>query len=270
MITEIISYGFIQRAIVSGISIALLCTVVGMFLVLRRYSLFGDAIAHSSFGGIAIGLLLGVYPLWTAYIFSLSNAIIITKIRQKFNISGEAAVAILLSSGISIGLILISVSGGFTIDIFSFLFGSILLVNIEDTILIIVLASLILITISLLYRQILYSTFNEEQAKVSGVPVEKINYLLVCISGITVVTSIQLVGILLISSLFVIPNVTAIMYGKSFKKTIFISMAFAILSVIVGIFLSYIFDITSSGTIVLISLTILIITIFMKLLKIIN
>jgi len=264
MTLEILSFGFMQRAVISGIAIALLCSVVGLFLVLRRYSLFGDAVAHSSFGGIAAGLLIGVYPLWTAYIVSLASAIIITKIRQKFDISGEAAVAILLSSGIAIGLILISLSGGFSMDIFSFLFGSILLVSTEDTILILALTGSILIVILLLYRELIYSTFNEEQAKVSGISVEKINYLIVFIAGITVVTSIQLVGILLISALFVIPNVTAIMYRRGFKQTSLISISIAVFSVVAGIMLSYIFDITPSGTIVLLSTTIFAITLSIK------
>ena len=267
---EILSYGFMQRAIISGIAIALLCSVVGLFLVLRRYSLFGDAIAHSSFGGIAAGLLIGIYPLWTAYAVSLLSALIITRIRQKFDISGEAAVAVLLSSGIAVGLILISLSGGFTIDIFSFLFGSILLVSVEDTILILSLTGAILIVILLLYRQLIYSTFNEEQAKVSGIPVEKINYLIVFIAGITVVTSIQLVGILLISALFVIPNVTAIMYGRSFKQTAILSSSFAVSSVVIGILLSYVLDITPAGTIVLISITILATTMGLKSLGLMN
>jgi len=270
MTLEILSYGFMQRAIISGIAIALLCSVVGLFLVLRRYSLFGDAIAHSSFGGIAAGLLIGIYPLWTAYAVSLLSALIITRIRQKFDISGEAAVAVLLSSGIAVGLILISLSGGFTIDIFSFLFGSILLVSVEDTILILSLTGAILIVILLLYRQLIYSTFNEEQAKVSGIPVEKINYIIVFIAGITVVTSIQLVGILLISALFVIPNVTAIMYGRSFKQTAILSSSFAVSSVVIGILLSYVLDITPAGTIVLISITILATTMGLKSLGLMN
>jgi len=270
MTLEILSYGFMQRAIISGIAIALLCSVVGLFLVLRRYSLFGDAIAHSSFGGIAAGLLIGIYPLWTAYAVSLLSALIITRIRQKFDISGEAAVAVLLSSGIAVGLILISLSGGFTVDIFSFLFGSILLVSVEDTILILSLTGAILIVILLLYRQLIYSTFNEEQAKVSGIPVEKINYIIVFIAGITVVTSIQLVGILLISALFVIPNVTAIMYGRSFKQTAILSSSFAVSSVVIGILLSYVLDITPAGTIVLISITILATTMGLKSLGLMN
>ena len=254
---EILTYTFMHRALISGIAIAILCSVIGLFLVLRRYSLFGDAIAHSSFGGIALGLLAGVYPLWTAYGVSIISALIITKIKDRYNISGDASIAVLLSSGIATGLVIISFSGGFTIDIFSFLFGSILLVSVDDTILILALTGAILIVILLLYRQILYSTFNEEQAKVSGIPVEKINYLIIFMAGITVVTSIQLVGVLLISALFVIPNVTAIMYGKGFKQTAIISMSFSVFSVIVGILISYIFDITPAGTIVLLSIGLL-------------
>ena len=261
---EILTYGFMHRALISGIAIAILCSVVGLFLVLRRYSLFGDAIAHSSFGGIALGLLAGVYPLWTAYGVSIISALIITKIKDRYNISGDASIAVLLSSGIAAGLVIISFSGGFTIDIFSFLFGSILLVSVDDTILILALTGAILIVILLLYRQLLYSTFNEEQAKVSGVPVEKINYLIIFMAGITVVTSIQLVGVLLISALFVIPNVTAIMYGKGFKQTAIISMSFSVFSVVVGILISYIFDITPAGTIVLLSIAILAITMGIK------
>jgi len=261
---EIFSYGFMQRALVSGIAIALLCSVVGLFLVLRRYSLFGDAIAHTSFGGIAVGLLMGIYPMWTAYVVSLISALVITRIKQKFDISGEASVAVLLSSGIAVGLILISLSGGFNVDILSFLFGSILLVSVEDTVLILGLTGIILIIILLLYRELIYSTFNEEQAKVSGIPVEKINYLIVFIAGVTVVTSIQLVGLLLISALFVIPNVTAIMYGRSFKQTAILSIAFAISSVVCGIIISYIFDITPSGAIVMLSISIFAVTIGLK------
>ena len=257
MTLEIFSYDFMIRAIISGIAIALLCSVVGLFLVLRRYSLFGDAVAHSAFGGIALGLLLGIYPMWTAYIFSIISALIITRIKQKFDISGEASVAVLLSSGIAVGLILISLSGGFSVDIFSFLFGSILLVSVEDTILILGLTGSILIVILLLYRELIYSTFNEEQAKVSGIPVEKINYLIIFIAGITVVTSIQLVGILLISALFVIPNVL-------------LSISFAISAVILGIIISYLADITPSGAIVMLSLTIFGGTIGLKSLGLIN
>ena len=261
---EILTYSFMHRALISGIAIAILCSVIGLFLVLRRYSLFGDALAHSSFGGIALGLFAGVYPLWTAYGVSIISALIITKIKDRYNISGDASIAVLLSSGIAAGLVIISFSGGFSIDIFSFLFGSILLISVNDTVLILALTGGILIVILLLYRQLLYSTFNEEQAKVSGIPVEKINYLIIFMAGLTVVTSIQLVGVLLISALFVIPNVTAIMYGRGFKQTAIISISFSVFSVLSGILISYIFDITPAGTIVLFSIGLLGATIGIK------
>jgi len=251
---EILSYGFMQRALISGIAISLMCSVVGLFLVLRRHSLFGDALAHSAFGGIAIGLFLGIYPMWTAFIVSILSALGLTKIRQRFQISGDATVAILLSSGLAMGVILISLAGGFTVNLFSFLFGSILLVSLDNTILILGLAGSILIVILLLYRQLTYATFNEEQAKVSGIQVEKLNYLLVVIAGITVVSSMQLVGILLTSSLIVIPNVTAMLFSRGFKQTAILSMIFAVFSAVTGILTSYIFNIAPGGMIVLISI----------------
>jgi zinc transport system permease protein len=251
---EILSYGFMQRALISGIAISLMCSVVGLFLVLRRHSLFGDALAHSAFGGIAAGLFLGIYPMWTAFIVSILSALGLTKIRQKFQISGDATVAILLSSGLAMGVILISLAGGFTVNLFSFLFGSILLVSLDNTILILGLAGSILVVILLLYRQLTYATFNEEQAKVSGIQVEKLYYLLVVIAGITVVSSMQLVGILLTSSLIVIPNVTAMLFSRGFKQTAILSMIFAVFSAVTGILTSYIFNIAPGGMIVLISI----------------
>lgn len=264
MVFEILSYGFMHRALISGIAIALMCSVVGLFLVLRRYSLFGDALAHAAFGGIAAGLFFGIYPIWVAFGVSVSSALGLTKIKQKFQISGDATVAILLSSGLAMGVVLISLSGGFTVDIFSFLFGSILLVSLENTILILGLAGSILIVILLLYRQLVYSTFNEEQAKVSGIPVEKLNYLLVTIAGITVVSSMQLVGILLISSLIVIPNVTAMLFSRGFKQTAILSMTFAVSSVVSGILTSYTFNIAPGGMIVLISIAIFAVSLGIK------
>lgn len=253
---EILSYSFMQRALVSGIAISLMCSVVGLFLVLRRHALFGDALAHSAFGGIAAGLFLGIYPMWTAFAVSILSALGLTKIRQRFQISGDATVAILLSSGLAMGVILISLAGGFTVNLFSFLFGSILLVSLDNTILILGLAGTILVVILSLYRQLTYATFNEEQAKVSGIQVEKLNYLLVVIAGITVVSSMQLVGILLTSSLIVIPNVTAMLFSRGFKQTAILSMIFAVFSAVTGILTSYIFNIAPGGMIVLISILI--------------
>ena len=264
MVFEILSFGFMQNAIISGIAISLVCSTVGLFLVLRKYSLFGDALAHSAFGGVALGLFLGVYPLWAAYVVSILSALGLTKIRQKFDISGDAIIAILLSSGIAIGIVLISLSGGFSIDIFSFLFGSILLVSTENVIIVLGLCAAIFIILITGYKKFMYITFSEEQAQVSGIPVQKLNYLLIAIAGITVVTSMQLVGVLLVSALFVIPNVTAMMFKRSFKQTIILSMSFSVFSTVAGIMISYPLDIAPSGMVVLLAIMLFIGSLIIK------
>ena len=264
MVFDILSFGFMQNAIISGIAISLICSTVGLFLVLRKYSLFGDALAHSAFGGVALGLFLGVYPLWAAYVVSILSALGLTKIRQKFDISGDAIIAILLSSGIAIGIVLISLSGGFSIDIFSFLFGSILLVSTENVIMVLGLCAAIFIILITGYKKFMYITFSEEQAQVSGIPVQKLNYLLIAIAGITVVTSMQLVGVLLVSALFVIPNVTAMMFKRSFKQTIILSMSFSVFSTVAGIMISYPLDIAPSGMVVLLAIMLFIGSLIIK------
>ena len=258
MVLEALSYGFIQKALISGIAVALICSFMGTFLVLRRYSLFGDGIAHVAFGGVSVGLFLGIFPLWTAFIVSIIGGVGLQKLRQSTNISGDAAVAVVLVSGLALGVILVSSSGGFSVDLFSFLFGSILLISNEDTVMILAISAGIITTLFVMQKQFLHLTFNEEQAKVAGLSVTVLNYVFVILASITVVTSMRLVGILLISALVVIPNISAIMFGKGFKKTVGISMTISTVSVVSGILLSYYFNIAPSGTIVMVAVSILI------------
>ena len=258
MVLEALSYGFVQKAIIAGIAVALICSFMGTFLVLRRYALFGDGIAHVAFGGVAVGLFLGVFPLWTAFLVSISGALGLQKLRQSTKISGDAAVAVVLVSGLAVGVILVSSSGGFSVDLFSFLFGSILLISNEDTIMILGISAGIIGTLVILQKQFFQLTFDEEQTKLAGLPVTLLNYAFVVLASITVVTSMRLVGILLISALIVLPNITAMMFGKGFKKTIGISMLISVASVISGILLSYYYNVAPSGTIVVIAVAILI------------
>jgi zinc transport system permease protein len=255
MILEVLEFGFMQRALIAGIAVAITSSVVGLFLVLRRNSLFGDALSHAAFGGIAIGLATNIYPLWTGLALSILGAVGITKLRQSTNIPADATVAILLSSGLALGILLISVSGGFTLDLFSFLFGSIMLVSIEDTLAILAMTGIILSIIILLYRKLMYITFDEEQARVSGLPISKLNYLFIILASVAVIVSMRLVGILLVSSLLVIPNVTALLFNKGFKKTALISVSISIFSVVMGIAISYAVNLAPAGTIVIVSTT---------------
>ena len=264
MILEALSYGFMQKALIAGIAVGLICSFMGTFLVLRRYSLFGDGIAHVAFGGISVGLFLGVFPLWTAFIVSIFGGLGLQKLRQSTKISGDSAVAVVLVTGLAIGVILVSSSGGFSVDLFSFLFGSILLISQEDTIMILAISAGIIATLTILQKQFLHLTFNEEQAKLSGMRTTLLNYAFVVLASITVVTSMRLVGILLISALIVIPNITAMQFGKGFKKTVFISMSISVISVVSGILLSYSLNVAPSGTIVVIAVGILIGTLLLK------
>jgi zinc transport system permease protein len=264
MVFEILQYGFMQRALMSGVAVAITCSTIGLFLVLRRQSLFADALSHMAFGGIAIGLFANLYPIWTAFIVSIFAALGITKLRESTKIPPDSAVAVLLSAGLAVGVVLIGLAGGFTLDLYSFLFGNILLISISDQEIILVASAVILSILYFVYRKLMYVAFDEEQAKVSGINVARLNYLFIVLASITVIASIRLVGVLLISSLIVIPNITAIMFGKGFKKTALISISIAILSVLIGIVISYIMNLAPGGTIVLVSVTAFLATITAK------
>jgi len=253
MLFEIFQYGFMQRALISGIAVAISCSVIGLFLVLRRQSLYGDALSHVAFGGIAIGLFANISPIWMAFIVSISASLGITKLRQFTKIQADSAVAVLLSSGLAIGVVLIGLAGGFSLDLYSFLFGSILLISSQDQAMILIITAIVLVIMYKIYRKLMYIAFDEEQANVSGIDVTRLNYLFIVLASVTVITSLRLVGVLLISSLIVIPNITAVMFGKGFKKTALISIIIAVLSVIAGIVISYIMNLAPGGTIVIIS-----------------
>ena len=264
MVFEILQYSFMQRALLSGVVVSVTCSVVGLFLVLRRQSLFGDALSHAAFGGIAVGLFTSIYPLWTALVISVLAALGITKLRQSTKIPPDAAVAVMLSSGLALGIVLIGLAGGFNLDLESFLFGSILLVSMQDQLMILVLSAVVLVIIFKLYMQFIYITFSEDQARVSGINVTRLNYLFIALASLAVISSLRLVGVLLISSLIVIPNITAMMFGKGFKKTALISILVAVSSVLLGIVVSYITNLAPGGVIVLLTIFILLGTIGAK------
>jgi zinc transport system permease protein len=258
MSLEIFTYSFMQKGLIAGVAIAILCSMMGTFLVLRRFSLFGDALAHMAFGGISVGMLTGIYPLWTAFVVSILGALGITKLRKSTKISGDAAIAVLLVSGFGIGVLLISITGRFKVDLFSFLFGSILLISTEDTLLVVGISAAVIASLAVLRKSLLHMIFDEEQAKISGLNVDKLNYIFIILASITVITSMRLVGILLISALIVLPNITSMMFGKSFRNTMLLSMLISVISVVSGIVISYYLDLAPSGTIVMISVAILV------------
>lgn len=222
-----------------------------MFLVLRRMALLGDGLAHISFGGIAAGMFFKVYPLLSALVFSVLAAIGIQKLKQ-MKVYGDAAIAIFFSFGLAIGVVLISLSRGFSTDLMSYLFGSILAVSETDILLILSVGLATLAALVLFYKELFYITFDEESARASGVPVERLNTMLLVLTAVAVVLSMRVVGILLVSSFIVIPASIALPICRSFKQSIAASALVSVSSVIVGLLLAYYFDLAAGGAIVLV------------------
>ena len=261
---DLFNYSFITRGFEAGIIIAIISPIIGMFLVLRRYSLIADTLSHVSLAGVAIGLLININPLITAVVAAVFSSIGIERLRLSKRIYGESALAIFLSGSLALALIILSVANGFNVDLFNYLFGSIVTVRQADVYVIGLLGILTIALIIVFYKELLYVTFDEEAAKVSGIPTRFINILLIVLAGFTVALSIPIVGVLLISALIVIPVVTALQYKKGFIQTILIAEVISIVSVISGIIASFYLNFSSGGTIVLISLIFFIVTFILK------
>jgi zinc transport system permease protein len=261
---EFLNYGFAQRAILAGSFIALLCSMLGIFLVLRRLSLIGDGLAHVSFGSVAIGLFLKIYPIYAAIPLVLISGYGIMKLMERARIYGDAAIGIVSACSIAIGVLVASKAGGFNIDLFSYLFGNILAISKEEVILSIVLSTIVILIIVLFYNELFMTTFDEDLAFVSGIKVKKINTILILLTALTVVLAMKIVGILLVSALLVLPAVSAFQISKSFKSAIIFSCLLSLTSVILGIFVSFSYNLPTGATIVMINVVIFLLIFFLK------
>ncbi|MEA3331938.1 MAG: metal ABC transporter permease [Campylobacterota bacterium] len=252
---EIFEYDFMQRAFFAGAIIAVLASVSGTFIVLRRYSMMSETLAHSALVGVAVGLVAGYNPLWMAVVAAVLSAWLIEYLRSSFALYSDAVLAILLSGTLAIAVIIVSLGGAFNNSLFSYLFGSILSVSDEDIVTIAIFGSISLVLLLAYSRELYFVAYDEEVAKTSGMNVKFLNYLLVTVVAIIIALSIRVVGSLLIGALMVIPTVSALQFRVGFLKTIFISLLLALLSVACGMILSFYFSLPSGATIVLCVLT---------------
>ncbi len=255
---EILSYDFMQRAFIAGIIIAILASVSGTFVVLRRYSMISETLAHSALVGVAVGLVAGFNPLWMAVIVAILAAWLIEYLRSEFALYSDAVLAILLSGSLAIAVIIVSLGGAFNNSLFSYLFGSILSVSYEDVVTISIFGSIALALLLMFSKELYFIAYDEEVAKTSGIKVKLLNFLLVSVVAVIIALSIRVVGSLLIGALMVIPTISALQYKQGFFKTGLISMFIALLAVIAGMILSYHFSLPSGATIVLCVLVIFI------------
>jgi zinc transport system permease protein len=251
---EILQYSFMQRAVLAGVMIGTIAPVIGVFLVLRRLSLIADTLAHTALAGVALGLLFGINPVLGALIVAAVGALGIERLRVSGRLFGEAALAIFLSGGLAVAVVLIGVAGGFTVDLFGYLFGAITAVQPRDLWLILGLGIIVLATVGVFYKELFAITFDEEGARVQGVPVEALNLLLTLLVAVTVVVAMRVVGILLTGALIVIPVVTALRMARSFRGTLWVAVIVSLSAVLVGMTASFYLDVAAGGAIVLCSI----------------
>ncbi|MCG0239166.1 MAG: metal ABC transporter permease [Firmicutes bacterium] len=248
---EIFQFGFMNRALLAGAMVGLICPVVGLFLVLRRLSLIGDTLAHVSLAGVATGLVLKVYPVVTGLLFALAAGLGIEKLREQYRRYGELAVAITLSSAAALSVILLSLGNAMNVDLFAYLFGSIMGVTVYDLWLIGGVGLGVLLLAALLFKELFFITFDEELAQASGLPVRGLNVLYTLLTAVTVAVAMRVVGVLLVSSLLVLPAAASLQVARSFRGALALAVLFGEVSVLVGLVSAYYLDLAPGGTVVL-------------------
>jgi len=252
--TDIFSYGFVQRAMVAGVLIAAISALLGLFLVLRRFSLIGDGLAHSTFGSVAVVILIGVSPLYVtlaALPLVMISSLAIYKLTSSRKINADAAIGIVSSLGIAAGIILASLSGGFNVDLFSYLFGNILTVNNTELLLSFIVFLVVVAVVVCFYDDLFAVTFDQELAQSMGINTSRINVILFLLTATAAVLAMKVAGIMLVSALLILPALTALQLSVSFRATMIAAVGFSILAVVCGIIFAFLLNLPAGATIVL-------------------
>jgi len=271
-ILDFFRYKFLFNALLAGLIVGLTCSILSVYVVLKRLAFIGLGISHSALGGIALGLLLfqvgqssTVIPVYiTALVFCIAVAIFISAVTRNQKVSLDSAIGIFFAFSMALGIILFSLQKKYSSDLFSYLFGSIIAVTNADLTIMIILGIIILLTVILFYKEFFYYLFDEEMAYVSGIPVTFIHYLLITLLSLTIVLSVRIIGIILISAFLVIPGATAQILTSHFKKMIIISIIIGILSSILGLMCANYFSIPSGSSIVVVLFIIFIIVLVLR------
>jgi len=255
---NIFSQGYMQRALFVALLISVITPLIGNVIVLKRLSSIGDALSHSSLAGVAVGLCFGFNPIISAVVFSAVSAVIIEYIRDAFPNYSEMATAIVLSFGVGIAAVFSGFTGN-AANFDNFLFGSIIAIGSFDLYTVLVLSVIVLIVMTVLFKELFYITFDEEGAKLSGVAVKRINLIFTVITAVVVSVAAKTVGALVISSLMIIPVACAMLISRSYKSNIVISVFFAVVFTVLGLLTACVYDLKPGGTVVLIGIFVLLI-----------
>jgi zinc transport system permease protein len=260
---EILQLDFMQRAIMAGLLVGLICPIIGVFIIMRRQSLIGDGLGHIAFAGVAIGWLLGIYPVISATIFTVSAAVGIEELRARRPAFADMILAIFFYTGMALAILFSSMAKTNSASLLSYLFGSIVTVNVQDVKIVALLAAVVLLVLKVVFKELLFITFDEEAAKVSGLPVKQINMILAILTALTVSISMRIVGILLVSALMVIPVAASLQITQSFRGTMRNAIIISEISVLGGLLASFYLNLASGGTIVILTV-ILFICLFVR------
>ena len=254
--TEILGYAFMQRALCAGVLIGAVCATIGVYVVLKGLSFIGAGIAHASFGGVALGFLVGVNPVLTAVVFCLATAWGIGFVARKGQVKEDTAVGVFFASTMALGILFIGLMQGYNVDLFGYLFGSILAVTEQDLWITLGLGMGVLIVVGLFFKELVFVTFDPEMAEVTGVPAGKVYFLLISLIALTVVLSIKVVGIVLVSALIVTPAAAAYQLTEDFQWMMVLAVLIGVGSAVGGLLLSYPLNTASGATIVLLATSI--------------
>jgi len=255
-VSEMLSYSFMQRALIAALLVGTLCSVLSFFVVLKRLSFLGAGISHTALGGIAIGLVAKLDPVLTGSIFSVLTAMGVGYVSRAGKISADTVIGIFYAAGMALGIALISAFEGYYPELFSLLFGNILSVSLRDLLLMALVLTIALVFIVLFFKELLAICFDEEMAEAGGLPVGPLYLALLAVMGLTVIVSIQLVGIVLVAALIVIPGAAALRISRNYRGMLILSLVFGLAGSTGGLVLSYFYPVPPGAAIVLI-LTIL-------------
>lgn len=258
-----LKYAFMQNAFTASFFIAVLCPFIGIFLVLRRYSLIGDTLSHASFAGAALGILSGINPVLGAFLFTSAAGAAIELLRSQFKEYGDLILSIVLSLSVGIAITLIS-SGAVRTNAESFLFGSILTVSRTDVIIVAVLSLVSVTALSFMYDRLVYISLDEEAAKVIGIKVKTVNYVFSVLVAAAVSAALKIVGMLVLASMIALPVASALQLRTGFKKTVIFSILISIADIMLGLVLSYHLNVAPGGFTALISVSVLILCMIIK------
>ena len=261
---EALSSPFMQKAFLAGILVSILTGLLSVFIVLRKMSFIGAGISHAAFGGIAIGFFTGLNPLVSAIFYSIAVAVGIESTVRKGRISEDVSIGIFYSVSMALGIALISLSKSYNVDLFGYLFGNILAISGADILLTVITFIVVSGFIVIFLKELFLSTYNEELAQISGVPVILLNTLFLISLAVSIVVSIRIVGIILVSALLVIPGATARLFAKGLLSMLVLSCLTGVISVILGLFISYEYDIAPGACIVLVSALIFFFSVIVK------